>query len=102
MLELLLLGVVENVDGTLTKKLMLRFRFFIELKSDFVVDVVVVVDSKEEVGGWGAPITEIPPFLPKDPLKVPAGEGWKAKMLLFPVSGCPDRSDNSVFGFLKM
>ncbi len=101
MLELLLLGVVENVDGTLTKKLILRFRFFIELKSDFVVDVVVV-DSGEEVGGWGAPMTEIPPFLPKDPPKVPAGEGWKAEMVLFPVSGCPDRSDNSVFGFLKM
>ena len=45
-----------NVVGTFTKKLMLRFLFFIELNNDFGV----VDDSCIGVGGGGGPITEIP------------------------------------------
>ena len=50
--------LLEKAAGTLTKKLMLRFLFFIELNNDFVVDAV---------GGGGDPNMETPPFLPRDP-----------------------------------
>ena len=50
--------LLEKAAGTLTKKLMLRFLFFIELNNDFVVVTVV---------GGGDPKMEIPPFLLRDP-----------------------------------
>jgi hypothetical protein len=83
-------ALFEKVPGTLTKKLILRLRFFMELNMDF--DDADSCD--ERVGGRedGPPMTEIPPDLPNE-AEDPITE--------FPVSGCPmltcsDLSDSSV------
>ena len=75
LLELLLLLLMlpppfcalANVVGTLTKKLMLLFRFFIEWNND--LGVVVDVDvSCVGVGGGAVPITEMPELRPMEPI----------------------------------